>query len=168
MNHIVNVFKMLALLFGMADFDRKQALKTPTLGWWSPNSTKEPRVGTFGSAGIDVRASEDVTLMPGVPTSIGTDLFFTIPKGYNLEVRGRSGWAFNHHVFSFNGTIDDDYTGELKMLLINHGTQPFWVREGQFVAQVILHETVPCHLKLTDTKPYPTAHTGFGSTGTGV
>jgi len=169
MNYIINVFNMLRLLFGMPNFERRQALKAPTLGWWSPpTNLNRPRKGTVGSAGLDVRASEDVTLLPGIPTSIRTDLFFTIPEGYNLEVRGRSGLAFNYHVLAFNGTIDDDYTGELKIMLVNHGTEPFWIREGAYVAQLILHKTVPYHLVLNTHRPAPTAHLGFGSTGTGA
>ena len=167
MQHIINLFKMLNLLFSLPNFERRKPAPQPTVGYWNtsnaPNNNA-PRKATEGSAGIDIPAGEDIELLPNVPTAIKTGLFFVIAEGYNLEIRGRSGLAFNNNIFSFNGTIDHDYTGELKVLLLNHGTQPFKIREGQYIAQAVLHKTAECAIVSLSEKPAPTTHLGFGST----
>jgi dUTP pyrophosphatase len=100
-----------------------------------------PAYETEHSAGLDLRASIDtpVALAPGARLLIGTGLFFEIPVGYEAQIRPRSGLALKYGITVLNapGTIDADYRGEVKVLLINHGNEPFIINPGERVAQVI-------------------------------
>ncbi|QYU68544.1 dUTP diphosphatase [Leptolyngbya sp. 15MV] len=92
-----------------------------------------PRYATPGAAGMDVVAAEDVMLEPGARHAVATGLALAIPPGYEIQVRPRSGLALKHGVSVPNtpGTIDSDYRGELKVILINHGEEPFAIRRGE-------------------------------------
>ena len=98
-----------------------------------------PSYATPGAAGLDVVAAEDLDLMPGQRHAVATGFRVAIPEGYEIQVRPRSGLAFKHGVTVPNtpGTIDSDYRGELKVLLINHGSDPFPVRRGERIAQLL-------------------------------
>jgi len=98
-----------------------------------------PSYATPGAAGLDVVAAEDLDLMPGQRHAVATGFRVAIPEGYEIQVRPRSGLAFKHGVTVPNtpGTIDSDYRGELKVLLINHGSDPFPVRRGERIAQLV-------------------------------
>ena len=98
-----------------------------------------PSYATPGAAGLDVVAAEDLDLMPGQRHAVATGFRVAIPEGYEIQVRPRSGLAFKHGVTVPNtpGTIDSDYRGELKVLLINHGSGPFPVRRGERIAQLV-------------------------------
>ena len=98
-----------------------------------------PSYATPGAAGMDVVAAEDFDLMPGQRHAVATGLKVAIPEGYEIQVRPRSGLAFKHGITVPNtpGTIDSDYRGELKVLLINHGAEPFPVRRGERIAQIV-------------------------------
>ena len=98
-----------------------------------------PTYATPGSAGLDVVAAEDFDLQPGERHAVATGFKVAIPEGYEIQVRPRSGLAFKHGISVPNtpGTIDSDYRGELKVLLINHGNQPFPVRRGERSAQLV-------------------------------
>ena len=93
-----------------------------------------PSYATSGAAGMDVVAAEDFDLAPGQRHAVATGYKVAIPAGYELQVRPRSGLAFKHGIGVPNspGTIDSDYRGELKILLINHGSDPVLLPEAQF------------------------------------
>src|SRR6056297_1203997 len=103
-----------------------------------------PAYATEGAAGMDVVSAEDVTIAPGERHPVATGLSLAIPPGYEIQVRPRSGLAFRHGITVPNtpGTIDSDYRGELKVLLINHGTLPFAIARGDRVAQLVLAPVV--------------------------
>ena len=100
-----------------------------------------PEYKTAGAAGADVCAFVDspVELKPGEKALIGTGLFFAIPDGYEIQVRPRSGLAAKNGVTVLNtpGTIDSDYRGELKVILINLGKETFTVNKGDRIAQIV-------------------------------
>ncbi len=100
-----------------------------------------PQYKTNGSVGLDLLASTDgiVRIEPGAHEMIPTGLFLEIPSGYEGQVRPRSGLAAKYGVTVLNtpGTIDSDYRGEVKVILINHGSQPFTVRRGDRIAQIV-------------------------------
>src|SRR5689334_22421376 len=104
-----------------------------------------PRYMSDGAAGLDLAAlldpsTPEITLEPGKRALIGTGLAFELPRGYEAQVRPRSGLALKHGVTVLNspGTIDEDYRGEVKVLLINHGELPFVVRSGDRIAQLVI------------------------------
>ena len=99
-----------------------------------------PAYTTSGAAGMDVVSAEDVAIVPGGRHAVATGLSVAIPSGYEIQVRPRSGLAFKHGITVPNtpGTIDSDYRGELKVLLINHGSEEFAIARGDRVAQLVL------------------------------
>ena len=99
-----------------------------------------PAYATEGAAGMDVVAAEDVSIAPGARHAVATGLSVAIPEGYEIQVRPRSGLALKHGITVPNtpGTIDSDYRGELKVILINHGPETFPIARGDRVAQLVL------------------------------
>ena len=99
-----------------------------------------PAYATDGAAGMDVVSAEDVDLAPGARHAVATGLSVAIPAGYEIQVRPRSGLALKHGVTVPNtpGTIDSDYRGELKVIMINLGAEVFSIRRGDRVAQLVL------------------------------
>lgn len=101
-----------------------------------------PAYESMHAAGMDVRAHlpAPVALAPGDYTRIPTGLYLEIPEGYEMQVRPRSGLAAKHGVTVLNapGTIDADYRGEVQVILINHGKEPFVIEDGMRVAQLLL------------------------------
>jgi len=127
-----------------------------------------PHYATYGAAGMDVVSAEDFTLMPGARHAIATGLALAIPPGYEVQVRPRSGLALKHGISVPNtpGTIDSDYRGELKVILINHGTEPFAIARGDRVAQLVLAPvTRATWLEVADLDETARGSGGFGSTG---
>jgi len=130
-----------------------------------------PEYATPASAGMDVRAKLEapVVLQPGMHQLIPTGLYAALPVGTELQVRPRSGLAFKHGVTVLNapGTIDADYRGEIGVLLINHGAQPFTVENGERIAQLVLAKYERIVWSETENLPDSQRGTGgFGSTGT--
>ena len=127
-----------------------------------------PSYATPGAAGMDVVAAEDIDLVPGQRHAVATGFRVAIPDGFEIQVRPRSGLAFKHGVTVPNtpGTIDSDYRGELKVLMINHGDAPFAVRRGERIAQLVPAAVTQAEfdevVELDDTHR---GHGGFGSTG---
>jgi len=127
-----------------------------------------PVYATDGAAGMDLRSRENVYLFSGDYVVVCTGLHLEIPKGYEAQVRPRSGLAFNQGITVLNspGTIDSDYRGEVKVLLINHGKTTYVVKKGDRIAQLVFNkvERVELELKgeLSETKR---GKRGFGSTG---
>lgn len=127
-----------------------------------------PAYATDGAAGMDVLAAEDVNLAPGARHAVATGIAVAIPNGYEIQVRPRSGLALKHGISVPNtpGTIDSDYRGELKVILINHGARPFEVRRGDRIAQLVLAPvTRAAWLKVDDLDETARGEGGFGSTG---
>ena len=132
-----------------------------------------PAYETSASAGMDLRAAvpvgAPVTLDPGNRALVDTGLKIALPEGYEGQVRSRSGLAHRHGVTVLNspGTIDADYRGEVKVLLVNHGREPFAVERGMRIAQLVVaqHARVEWVRReaLDETVRGPG---GFGSTGT--
>jgi dUTP pyrophosphatase len=102
-----------------------------------------PRYMTDHAAGMDIYAAVEgeETILPGDRKMIPTGLMVALPVGYEAEIRPRSGLALNHGVTLANapGTIDADYRGEIGIVMINHGDEPFVVRRGDRVAQMVVH-----------------------------
>ncbi len=125
---------------------------------------------TAGSSGMDICANIDssVTVKPGEWTAISTGLFVSVPNGYELQIRPRSGLAAKHGVTILNspGTIDSDYRGEIKVLLINHGKKDYRVNRGDRIAQMVLSTVPEIIIEETDSLP-PSKRDdgGFGHTG---
>ncbi|MFO0555235.1 MAG: dUTP diphosphatase [Polyangiaceae bacterium] len=129
-----------------------------------------PAYKTKGAAGMDLAAAvtTPISIAPGERKLVGTGLFIALPPGYEGQVRPRSGLAFEHGVTVLNapGTIDEDYRGELKIVLVNHGARPFVVERGMRIAQLVIarFEQVELELvnELDDTER---GAGGYGSTG---
>lgn len=127
-----------------------------------------PAYATDGAAGMDVLAAEDVSLAPGARHAVATGLAFAIPPGFEIQVRPRSGLALKHGITVPNtpGTIDSDYRGELKVILINHGAETFEIRRGDRVAQLVLAPvTRASWLEVDELEQTTRGEGGFGSTG---
>ena len=127
-----------------------------------------PDYATAGAAGMDVLAAEDVTLTRGARHAVATGLSMAIPRGYEIQVRPRSGLALKHGISVPNtpGTIDSDYRGELKVILINHGDEDFAIRRGDRVAQLVLAPVTRARWEEVDELDETArGHGGFGSTG---
>lgn len=127
-----------------------------------------PAYATDGAAGMDVLAAEDVTLAPGSRHGVATGLAMAIPPGFEIQVRPRSGLALKHGISVPNtpGTIDSDYRGELKVILINHGSESFEVRRGDRIAQLVLAPVTRANWLVVDQLDQTSRGTGgFGSTG---
>ncbi len=127
-----------------------------------------PAYATAGAAGMDVVSAEDAVLAPGARHAVATGLALAIPQGFEVQVRPRSGLAFKHGITVPNtpGTIDSDYRGELKVLLINHGTQDFVIARGDRVAQLVLAPVVQAEWdEVTELDATDRGTGGFGSTG---
>lgn len=129
-----------------------------------------PRYATEGDAGADLHAAEDVTLAPrGGRGLVRTGLAIAIPAGYAGFVQPRSGLALKHGVTCLNtpGLIDSGYRGELKVLLVNTDpNEPFEVRRGERIAQLVIQRVEHVHFEVTRELPPSTrGEAGFGSTG---
>jgi dUTP pyrophosphatase len=127
-----------------------------------------PGYATDGAAGMDVLAAEDVTLAPGGRHAVATGLALAIPPGYEIQVRPRSGLALKHGITVPNtpGTIDSDYRGELRVILINHGAEGFEIRRGDRIAQLVLAPVTQLSwLKVDELDDTARGEGGFGSTG---
>jgi dUTP pyrophosphatase len=127
-----------------------------------------PEYATEGAAGMDVLAAEDVTLAPGGRHAVATGLAMAIPAGFEIQVRPRSGLALKHGITVPNtpGTIDSDYRGELKVILINHGSEGFAIRRGDRIAQLVLAPVVQASwLAVEELDETRRGDGGFGSTG---
>ncbi len=130
-----------------------------------------PSYATAHSAGMDLRANLEVPIIlaPGQRALIPTGLFLELPEGTEAQVRPRSGLAFKHGVTVLNapGTIDADYRGEVGVLLINHGQEPFEVKDGERVAQLVVARYVRAEWQeVADLNTSERGAGGFGHTGT--
>ena len=131
-----------------------------------------PEPASPGSAGLDLRAAIDgeETLRPGARARIPTGIAVGIPPGWEGQVRPRSGLAWRHGVALVNapGTIDSDYRGEIAVLLVNLGEEPFTLRRGDRVAQLVIAPVADVAVEeVPALEPSGRGEGGFGSTGVG-
>lgn len=129
-----------------------------------------PSQGTPLSAGYDLSAAieADITILPSQRVLVPTGFAIALPEGFEAQVRSRSGLAWKNGVVVLNspGTIDADYRGEIKVILINHGEEPFVIQDGMRIAQLVISQLVPIHFEPVDILPEThRKEGGFGSTG---
>ncbi len=131
-----------------------------------------PAYETDGSAGMDVRAAvpegEPMVLAPGARAMVPTGLSVAIPQGYEIQVRPRSGLAAKHGLTCLNtpGTIDSDYRGEIKVILVNLGQEAFTIQRGERIAQLVLAPVTRLAWQAVDSLDQTARGAGgFGSTG---
>ena len=127
-----------------------------------------PARATEGSAGFDIASAEAGELAPGARRLFGTGYAVAIPPGFEIQIRPRSGLALKHGITLPNtpATIDSDYRGELKIALINLGTEPFQVTRGMRIAQLVVSRVESADFTLVSTLPQSSrGEGGFGSTG---
>jgi dUTP pyrophosphatase len=159
----------------------KAAMKAPLIRVmredWADPSIPLPAYATAGAAGADIRANlmpgdrvAGYTLAPMQRAVVPTGIRIEIPEGYEVQVRPRSGLALQHGISLPNtpGTIDSDYRGPLGVLLINFGGEPFIIRHGDRIAQMIVGPVVQAAFQAVDALGETTRGAGgFGSTGRG-
>ena len=129
-----------------------------------------PKQMSEGAAGMDVCAALEasVVIAPGERAMIPCGFAMAVPEGYEVQVRPRSGLAWKKGITVLNtpGTIDADYRGEVKVVLINHGTEPFEIQKGERIAQLVVAEVPRVSVQVVDTLEDTDRGTGgFGSTG---
>ena len=134
------------------------------------NSVSTPKYETSGSSGMDIAAhiENNIIINPGEKALVSTGLSVAIPKGYEIQIRPRSGLAAKKNITVLNtpGTIDADYRGEIKVILINLGKEKFIIENKERIAQMVVCPVVQANLEevkeLSDTVR---GSGGFGSTG---
>ena len=131
-----------------------------------------PAYETAGAAGMDLRAAvsegEPLVLSPGDRALVPTGFVFEIPEGFEAQIRPRSGLAFNNGITCLNtpGTIDSDYRGEVKVLLVNLGHEPIEISRGMRIAQMVIAPVVQARVtEAADASETKRGAGGFGSTG---
>ena len=127
-----------------------------------------PSYATEGAAGLDIVAAEDVTLAPGQRHAVATGFAIAIPQGHEVQIRPRSGLALRHGITCLNtpGTIDHDYRGEVKVILANLGSEPFEVRRGERIAQLVPAPVLRAQFsEVAELGATSRGAGGFGSTG---
>jgi dUTP pyrophosphatase len=132
-----------------------------------------PAYATEGSAGLDLHAAifEDFSMPPGAIEAVPTGIAFALPPGYEAQIRPRSGLALRHGITVLNapGTIDSDYRGEVKAILINHGREAFTIARGMKIAQLIIAQYARIEwAETSELDATARASGGFGSTGIGA
>jgi dUTP pyrophosphatase len=127
-----------------------------------------PAYASSEAAGLDVTAAEDLTLAPGERHAVATGFAIAIPHGYEVQVRPRSGLALRHGITCLNtpGTIDSDYRGEVKVILANLGREPFEIRRGERIAQLVPAPVLRADfVEVAALEETERGAGGFGSTG---
>lgn len=128
-----------------------------------------PEYATDQAAGMDLRASEELVLEPGQIAGVGTGLHIELPAGYEAQIRPRSGLALKHGISLPNapGTIDADYRGEIRVILVNLGREPFPIHAGDRIAQMVVAPVTRVSWQPSETLNETRRQSGgFGSTGT--
>lgn len=124
-----------------------------------------PVYSTRGAAGADLTASEAVTLAPGERAAVATGLHLEIPPGHVGLVWPRSGLAVKHGIDTLAGVIDSDYRGEVRVVLVNHGREPFAIAKGDRVAQLLVQRVETATFVRAAIDDTARGQGGFGSTG---
>ncbi|WP_276906542.1 dUTP diphosphatase [Peptoniphilus duerdenii] len=134
------------------------------------SKNENPSYATSGASGMDLRANldEDLVIKSGEIELVPTGIFVEIPEGYEGQVRARSGLALKYGISLPNGigTIDSDYRGELKVILINHGKEDFVIKNGDRIAQIVFIKYEKAELEIVESlENTERSEGGFGSTG---
>ena len=127
-----------------------------------------PAYASEHAAGLDITSAEELTLEPGQRHAFATGFAIEIPHGYEVQVRPRSGLAFKHGITCLNtpGTIDSDYRGEVKVILVNLGQEPFAVKRGERIAQLVPASVTRANfVEAAQLGETARGANGFGSTG---
>lgn len=129
-----------------------------------------PQYMSDGASGVDLYAAidKDIKLLPGKRCLIPTGIKIEIPHGYEAQIRPRSGLALNYGITVLNtpGTIDSDYRGEIKIILINLGDKPYTIKRGDRIAQMVISPVVKANFKIVkNIKKTKRNENGFGSSG---
>jgi dUTP pyrophosphatase len=124
-----------------------------------------PEYATDGAAGADLRAAEAVTVPPGARAAVGTGIHLEIPPGHVGLVWPRSGLAVRHGIDTLAGVIDSDYRGEVKVVLVNHGTEAFGIAAGDRIAQLLVQPVARVRFVREGLAGTSRGVGGFGSTG---
>lgn len=127
-----------------------------------------PSYETVGASGADLKSKEDGILNPGERRLIKTGVFVELPAGYEAQVRPRSGLALKYGITMLNspGTIDSDYRGEIGVIMINHGSEPFVYKKGDRIAQLVISQYSRVEFKITSSLTETIRGAGgFGHTG---
>jgi dUTP pyrophosphatase len=135
-----------------------------------PGTTEFPSYMTPHAAGMDLYADleHDLLLQPGGRVLVRTGIAIALPHGYEAQVRPRSGLALRHGIALVNspGTIDPDYRGEIGVIVINHGSEPFVIRNGERIAQMVFAPIARAHLQeFSELDETARGEGGFGHTG---
>lgn len=125
-----------------------------------------PAYGSDHAVGLDVVAAESLALAPGARHAVATGIALAIPHGYEVQVRSRSGTAVRNGITCLTGTIDSDYRGELKVVLVNLGAEPFEILRGERIAQLVPAPVLRASFEEVDALDETARGSGgFGSTG---
>lgn len=144
--------------------------ETVVVHYLNEEGAETPSYSSSGASGADVRAflTEPMVILPGTTALVPTGIRLQIPHGYEIQIRPRSGLAVNHGITVLNtpGTVDADYRGEIKVIVINHGSQNFIVQPGMRIAQFVLAPVVQAHfLPVEAISETQRGGGGFGHTG---
>ena len=133
------------------------------------SNNPNPSYSTVNSAGMDIRAflKKEKIILPGDKTIIDTGVFVEIPTGYEIQIRPRSGLSFKNGITVLNapGTIDSDYRGEVKVILINLSKEKFTINNGDRIAQMVVNKYEKVKWQEVDSVGETERKGGFGSTG---
>ncbi len=133
------------------------------------SNNPNPSYSTVNSAGMDIRAflKKEKIILPGDKTIIDTGIFVEIPNGYEIQIRPRSGLSFKNGITVLNtpGTIDSDYRGEVKVILINLSKEKFTINNGDRIAQMVVNKYEQVKWQEVDSVSETERKGGFGSTG---
>ena len=152
----------------IAAWNRRQAMEVTVKIWHEANTTAIPEYATVGSSGVDLSSAKYCIIQPNELTLIPTGIKLAIPEGYEGQVRPRSGLALNHRIIIPNapGTIDSDYRGEVKVMLLNMGEEPFTIRLGDRIAQLVFVPVARAKFEaVKELDQTERGSGGFGSTG---
>jgi len=160
----------------MSECDEMTSGSEPThkfpIPFVNESDNQDPNWETVGSSGFDLRASENGSIEPNEFKVVSTGLFFDLPENFEIQIRARSGLAAKKGVTVLNspGTIDSDYTGEIKVILINHGKNTFDIAVGDRIAQAVISTVTAMNIirlnKVSKIdKDTERGTGGFGSTG---
>ena len=132
------------------------------------DAARLPAYSRLGDAGLDLYAIESLDLLPGQSALVRTGIAIELPAGHEAQIRPRSGLALKHGITVLNspGTIDQGYRGEIGIILINHGSQPFRVEPGAKIAQMVIQAVTTVEVEeIEDLSDSQRGADGFGSTG---
>ena len=137
-----------------------------TLQFKKTKFVKSPNRGSKMSAGVDLYSPEKITLLPGKATLIEMGITFTFPQGTYGRIAPRSGLALRHNIWINGGVIDPDYTGEIKIIMINLNSENYYIQQNDKICQIICEKIqIPTLEEVDYINETERSNNGFGSTG---